>query len=123
MDLRKAMAGCATVAETVDGLTAHGFGERFRAHEGGLLAIERGEAVRTEDLVIRAYYRFEGVSDPDDMAIVYAVETRAGVRGTITDAFGVYSDPAIGAALADVPIREWQFSRSSADPPHFKARA
>jgi hypothetical protein len=96
------------VAEAVDGLTAHGFVERFRAHASGLLAIERGEAIRKEDLVIRAYYRFEGVSDPDDMAIVYAVETRAGVRGTITDAFGVYSDPAIGAALADVPIREWQ---------------
>ena len=28
-----------------------------------------------EDLVIRTFYRFEGVSDPDDMAIVYAIET------------------------------------------------
>jgi len=55
-------------------------------------------------VVIRGYYRFEGVSDPDDMAIVYAIETRSGVRGILVDAFGVYSDPTIGAALQHVPM-------------------
>lgn len=57
------------------------------------------------DLLIREYHRFEGVSDPDDMAIVYAIEGKGGVRGTVTDAYGVYSDPAVSAVLADVPIR------------------
>jgi len=40
------------------------------------------------------------------MAIVYAVETSGGVRGTLVDAFGVYADPALGEFLAGVPIRE-----------------
>jgi hypothetical protein len=38
------------------------------------------------------------------MAILYAIEGEAGVRGTLADAYGVYADPAIGAALKDVPI-------------------
>ena len=58
------------------------------------------------ELVIRAYHRFEGVSDPDDMAIVYAIESHSGVRGTLVDAFGVYADPAVGVFLDGVPIRK-----------------
>ncbi len=45
------------------------------------------------------YYRFEGASDPDDMSIIYALEARGGTRGILTDAFGSYADPAIGAVL------------------------
>ena len=38
------------------------------------------------------------------MAIVYAIETKSGMRGVLVDAFGVYADPLIGAALHDVPM-------------------
>ena len=61
--------------------------------------------MRPKDLVIREYYRFEGVSDPDDMAILYSIESTSGVRGTLADAFGVYSDPATSMVMQDVPIR------------------
>jgi len=96
--------GYLTVACAVDDLTRRGFTEDFRVVDGTLRAIRAGETVRPEDLVIREYHRFEGVSDPDDMAIVYGVEARNGLRGTVVDAFGVYSDPALGALMAHVPI-------------------
>jgi len=54
--------------------------------------------------MIREYHRFEGVSDPDDMSIVYAIESQSGTRGTLVDAFGVYSNPAVSAFLKDVPV-------------------
>ena len=50
-------------------------------------------------------YRFEGVSDPDDMAIVYAIESRDGTRGTLVDAFGVYSDPAVSTVVESIPVQ------------------
>lgn len=100
------VARYATLAEAVDELTRRGFPERFRVVDGRLRALGTGETFGAEDLVIREYHRFEGVSDPDDMAIVYAIETKGGVRGTLTDAFGVYSDPATSALLQDVLIRE-----------------
>lgn len=40
------------------------------------------------------------------MAIVYALESKGGIRGTVVDAYGVYSDPAVSAVLADIPIQE-----------------
>ena len=63
------------------------------------------ETFRPQDVVVREYRRFEGISDPDDMAIVYAVETASGLCGTLVDAYGVYSDPALSAFLA-IPIEE-----------------
>jgi hypothetical protein len=64
-----------------------------------LRGFESGKAFGSQDVIIREYDRFEGVSDPDDMAILYALESSSGIHGTLVDAFGVYSNPAISAYL------------------------
>lgn len=94
-----------TLAGALAELARRGFTEGFQVVEGGLRALGRAERIKPQDLVIREVYRFEGVSDPDDMAILYAMETVNGLRGTLADAFGVYSDPAITAVLEAIPIR------------------
>ena len=94
-----------TVAGAIDRLTRLGFTEVFRVANGGLRAVSVGETLRSDDLVIREFHRVEGISDPDDMAIVYAVESKDGIRGTVTDAFGIYADPAIAEVLNRVPFR------------------
>jgi hypothetical protein len=38
------------------------------------------------------------------MAILYAIETRSGVRGTLADAFVVYADPLVGAFMREVVL-------------------
>src|SRR2546423_6644838 len=48
---------------------------------------------------INDFYRFEGTSDPDDMSVIYAVETDDGTRGTLIDAFGTYANPDIAAVV------------------------
>jgi hypothetical protein len=96
----------ATVACTVDELARRGFTEGFRVADGRLRAIGTGETVRPEDLIIREFYRFEGISDPDDMAIVFGIEGKSGLKATVVDAFGVYSDPALSTLLQGVAIRQ-----------------
>ena len=98
--------GYMTLANAVDGLARSGFREHFQIKAGKLLALDSGKTFNAPELVIRAYHRFEGDSDPDDMAIVYAIESRSGVRGTLVDAFGVYADPLVGVFLDGVPIRK-----------------
>jgi hypothetical protein len=88
----------------VEDLTRRGFTADLRA-DGGVLHAAGGAILQPRDVVIREVHRFEGVSDPDDMEVVYAIESASGVRGTLVDAFGVYADPATGDALRDVPIR------------------
>jgi hypothetical protein len=106
MRLTMAQTGYMTLAGAVDDLARWGFREHFQIKAGKLLALDSGKTFDAPELVIRAYHRFEGVSDPDDMAIVYAIESRSGVRGTLVDAFGVYADPAVGVFLEGVPIRK-----------------
>jgi hypothetical protein len=93
-----------TLARALDDLYRRGFTERFQAVEDGLRVLGTRATLRPSTLVIREYHRFEGVSDPDDTAIVYAIEDDHGLRGTLADAYGVYADPATGAVLDDVPI-------------------
>ena len=98
-------SGYPTLMDAVDGLTGRGFTEHFGVYHDRLRALDSGQTFTARDLVIREFHRFEGISDPDDMAILYAIETLDGVRGTLVDAFGVYSNPLVSALLQDVPIR------------------
>ena len=69
-------------------LVSDGFTEDFRVAEGRLIAFSDAPA----DVTIVDFYRFEGESNPDDMAILYAIETADGLKGTISAPFGVYSN-------------------------------
>jgi hypothetical protein len=93
-----------TLSEAMEGLLRRGFTEHFGVRGDQLRGLESGKTFGPGDVTIREYERFEGVSDPDDMAIIYAIESSTGIRGTLVDAFGVYSDPRISAYLGPVPF-------------------
>ena len=99
------VVGAATLTNAIDALIAEGFTEHFAVEGGQLRGLESEQLFNQNDVVIRRFVRFEGISDPDDMAIVYAIETCTGLRGTLTDAFGVYSNPVISAFVDQVQFR------------------
>jgi len=94
-----------TLAEAIDELEQQGFTEHFGVRGDQLRGFDSGATFKASDVVIRGFDRFEGISDPDDMSIVYAIESLSGMRGTLTDAFGVYSNPVISAFVNNVAIR------------------
>jgi hypothetical protein len=96
--------GLPTLAATMDELTRRGFTEHFIAVNGGLRAVGAGRIFRPGEVMISELHRFEGVSDPDDMAILYALDTLGGLRGTLVDAFGVYADPGVGTFMRAVGV-------------------
>lgn len=44
--------------------------------------------------------RFEGMSDPDDNAILYAISTQNGLKGTLVDGYGI-SGGQVSKAMMD----------------------
>jgi hypothetical protein len=81
-------------------LERSGYTAEFVAEGGDTLRVsgtERRYAAAAAH--IHDFYRFEGTSDPDDMSVIYAVQTDDGTRGTLIDAFGTYASPEIGAIL------------------------
>jgi hypothetical protein len=69
-----------------------------------LRAFDSDKTFGAHQLIIREFQRFEGISDPDDMAIVYAIESTDRTRGSLV-ALGTYANPTVSAFLHDVPIR------------------
>lgn len=94
-----------TLSEAIDELVHQGFTEHFGVRGHQLRGFESGATFEANEVVIRGFDRFEGVSDPDDMAIVYMIESLSGMRGTLADAFGVYSNPVVSAFVNNVAIQ------------------
>src|SRR5262245_46077399 len=91
-----------TPSEVMTLRAREGFTEHFAVRDDHLFGLDGGTSFDANEVVIRGFDRFEGVSDPDDEEIVYAIETVTGLRGTLTDAFGVYASPVIGAFMGRV---------------------
>ena len=112
-----------TLASAIDNLVDSGFVEHFGVRDGVLWSFDSVRRFDASELVIREYHRFEGVSDPDDMSIVYGVESRGGVRGPLVDAYGAYADASVSAFLQGVLIRgasgPWVFDRPVREPSVF----
>jgi hypothetical protein len=78
-------------------LEQEGFTEHFVVKGRSLQSAQTGGRFEPHDVAIREFARYEGVSNPSDMSIVYAIESRSGHRGTLVDAFGAYADPDVAA--------------------------
>lgn len=91
-----------TLATCLNKLVLDGFDEDFKVTTDGLYAAKAGRVYQPEQVKIVDFYRFEGASDPSDNAIVYAIRAHDGVQGTLTDAYGPYSDPQLGRFIKKV---------------------
>jgi hypothetical protein len=96
-----------TIAETIAELDAKGFRDLFRAESGALRALAAGRSFAPESLVVEEVRRFEGESDPADMAIVFALRSAAGdVRGTFTAEYGAkIADPATAEMMQRLALK------------------
>jgi|SRR5690348_3600662 len=91
-----------TMTEAIRDLQSRGFTANFAFLNRSFRDVETGRTFTPDELAIVEHHRYEGASDPDDMSIVYAIESRDGAKGTVTDAFGTYASPDLGAFLHDV---------------------
>jgi hypothetical protein len=94
-----------TMLEALQGLKERGFTENLELKGNLLQAVGSGLTFNAQELTIVEHHRFEGASDPDDMAVVYGIESKDGARGVLVDAYGVYADPQLSEFLKDVPDR------------------
>jgi len=86
-------------------LESKGYTDQFRVEKKYLVSLKDSKKkYKPKDVKAVNFYRFEGISDPDDMSILYAIETCDGTKGTLVDAYGNYSDDDTGAFMQDVDI-------------------
>lgn len=94
-----------TVSEAVNGLKERGYTLDFNLKSNCLEC--EGQKYNVRDFEITEFYRFEGNSDPGDEAVVYAIESKNGMKGVLVNAFGVYSE-----SLSDEMIKKLNFQKN-----------
>lgn len=84
----------AKIAELQD----QGYTTEFIVKENNLKDRE-GNSYPAEGMTITNEFRFEGESNPDDMAILYAIQDKEGHRGYISNAYGTYADDSVNSII------------------------
>ena len=81
-----------TLIEALQDLKKRGYEIDFNLHSDGSRCHSGDLHLHPEDFEIREMYRFEGMSSPDDNSVVYAIESKTGLKGVLVDAYGVYAE-------------------------------
>lgn len=95
-----------TLSQVIPALREKGYINDFELIEGGMISKQTNEIFQPTELTIERVYRFEGDSNPDDMAVLYGVRANNGTMGIIIDAYGTYDNDELGDFLKDVKVEE-----------------
>ena len=81
-----------TYSQVLNILPERGYGKELNIQRAGASFDESEKLFQPEQLKIVKTYRFEGESDPADMAVIYLLHSESGEKGFILNAYWPYSD-------------------------------
>ncbi len=106
MPYMKSLSSC------LNKMVLDGYSADFKVTEEGLYTMDTHKTYYPPDVRVVNFIRFEGPSDPDDNAILYVIETNDGIKGTLVDAYGAYSDPYVDKFIKSVQEMQKKVSKT-----------
>lgn len=85
------MGSYETLSQAINGLAQKGYTLSFEAQKNKLSCSD-GSDHEPDYFDVVVFYRFEGMFSAGDNAIVYAIETSDGKKGTLVDSYGAYAE-------------------------------
>lgn len=76
-----------TLAQAINTLTKQGYKDGFRAEEDRIVGNNSAKKYLPDELKIVGTYRFEGMTNPQDDSVVFAIEAKDGNKGTLVMSF------------------------------------
>lgn len=80
-----------------------GFTNNYRMSGDMLVGSESNMKFNPMDVHIVAQHRFEGISNPSDMSILYVIQTKDGNKGTVLANYSPASDTSMAEFFNAVP--------------------
>lgn len=77
-----------TLVDAIKDLQEKGYTIDFNLHDDGLESKNQKKIWCTDDLEVVKYYRFEGMTSPDDSSILYVIKTCDNQKGLLVDSYG-----------------------------------
>jgi hypothetical protein len=93
-----------TLSEITNDAFARGYTENFKVVASGLSTADGKMTYNPQHITISDFYRFEGLSDPQDNSILYIIETNDGKKGTLIDIYGPDADAKISSFIRQVDV-------------------
>ena len=81
-----------TLSEAINDLKKRGYKNDFNLHPDWIECSALTLKLKPEEFHVDEVHRFEGMTNPDDSAVLYAISSAKGDKGLLVDAYGVYSD-------------------------------
>lgn len=80
-----------------------GYTTNYLFENGSLIDSDTKYAYQPNEIYIVAHHRYEGMSDPDDMSILYIIETKDKKKGTHLIGYGPTADLEEAEFFKDIP--------------------
>ncbi|MFD0932298.1 phosphoribosylpyrophosphate synthetase [Psychroflexus salinarum] len=77
-----------TLSETMNALRDKGYVDDLNLLDDQIENRTKGKKYPIDDFEVDNYYRFEGISNPADSSILYAITTSDGHKGMLVDGYG-----------------------------------
>lgn len=95
-----------TMVAAIQDLQKRGYNCDFQMSGNSVKCLANNKLYQSQDLTIIEYHRFEGISNPDDMSIVFVIECNDETKGTVVSAYGTYADIKLLDFMDKVKIKE-----------------
>ena len=98
-----------TLSEASNALHKQGYKVNYDIEKDKLVNAETHQAITANDFEVVATHRFEGMSNPADNSILFAIEGHNGEKGQLIMPYGMYSEsvsPKLLQKLDDQPTTE-----------------
>jgi hypothetical protein len=90
----------ATLTGAINGLRKKGYTTDFNIHQEFLICSQPSMKLSPTDFEIDAVFRFEGDTNPDDQAILYAISSQKfDVKGVLVNGYGISADDETNALV------------------------
>ena len=81
-----------TVSEATNDLKKRGYTIDFNLRENRIMYGDGGRSLGADEFEIAEVHRFEGMTDPADEAVVYAIVSTDGLKGVLVNGYGIYAE-------------------------------
>jgi len=94
-----------TLVGTIEKLKDEGYTLDFNVREDRMVCPQTNSDFSPKDFKIDKVFRFEGATNPDDQAVLYAISSeRFNIKGVLVNGYGISADAATDAIISKLEI-------------------
>lgn len=109
METNNLKASYGTLSQTINALGQLGYSHDFNIQEDCIVCHRANVSLAPEDFQIDQVYRFDGDSDPDYQAILYAISSpNFGIKGVLVDGYGTASEEKTAKLIEKLEVHRKQ---------------